>query len=184
MGKVIFLHGASSSGKSTIARRLQAAVERPFLHYSIDHLRDAGVWPWDRFRRGDFAWPDVRAQYFDGFHRSVAGFVEAGNNVILEHILDTEGWLEQLRALLVGRDVFFVGVHCDLNELRRRERSRGERMAGSAEADFHSIHRDLHYDLALHTGGADPDALVAQLLAAWRARRGPGAFHAPSAATR
>jgi len=184
MGEVIFLHGASSSGKSTIAGRLQAVIDQPFLHYSIDHLRDAGVWPWDRFRRGDFAWSNLREQFFDGFHLSLAGFVAAGHNVILEHVLDTEGWLDRLQGLLADRDVFFVGVHCDLDELRRRERARADRPAGSAEADFHAVQRDLRYDLVLHTGDADPDALVAQLLSAWRTRRAPGIFHTLSQARR
>jgi chloramphenicol 3-O phosphotransferase len=65
-GKIIFLHGASSSGKSTIARRLQATIDEPFWHISIDHLRDSGVLPMDRFRSGAFAWKDVRNAFFDG----------------------------------------------------------------------------------------------------------------------
>lgn len=41
MADIIFLHGAASSGKSTIARALQKRIEKPFWHISIDHLRDA-----------------------------------------------------------------------------------------------------------------------------------------------
>jgi chloramphenicol 3-O phosphotransferase len=37
-GKIIFLHGASSSGKSTIAKLLQNTIDEPFWHVSIDHL--------------------------------------------------------------------------------------------------------------------------------------------------
>lgn len=50
MSHIIFLHGASSSGKSTIARSLQAKIEKPFWHISIDHLRDSGVLPSARFQ--------------------------------------------------------------------------------------------------------------------------------------
>ena len=39
-------------------------------------------------------------RFFDGFHRSVAAFADAGNNLILEHILDTPGWRGQLAVLL------------------------------------------------------------------------------------
>ncbi|MCV6593337.1 MAG: chloramphenicol phosphotransferase CPT family protein [Silicimonas sp.] len=45
MAQVLFLHGASSAGKSTIAKALQAELAAPFWHLSIDHLRDAGVVP-------------------------------------------------------------------------------------------------------------------------------------------
>lgn len=177
-GSVIFLHGASSSGKSTIARALQASIDRPFLHYSIDHLRDAGVWPWDRLSRGDFAWPEFRDQFFAGYHRSLAGFVTAGNDVIVEHILDTKGWLTQLQALLSDRDVFFVGVRCDLDELKRREARRNNRPAGSAEADYHTVHSGLQYDFEVDTSNSDNVIpLVEMLIAAWRNRSHPGVFH-------
>ena len=131
-GKIILLHGASSAGKSTIARALQNSIDEPFWHVSIDHLRDAGVLPSDRIKRGDFTWRDMRASFFDGFHRSLAAYSEAGNNLIVEHILDTPGWQAELGALLATSDIFFVAVHCPLEELVRRELARGDRGAGSA----------------------------------------------------
>jgi chloramphenicol 3-O phosphotransferase len=35
-GKIIFLNGASSSGKTTLARALQARLERPAYHLAYD----------------------------------------------------------------------------------------------------------------------------------------------------
>ncbi|MCA0908709.1 chloramphenicol phosphotransferase CPT family protein [Ruegeria marisrubri] len=40
MSQIIFLHGASSSGKSTIAQALQQKMAKPCWHISIDHLHD------------------------------------------------------------------------------------------------------------------------------------------------
>lgn len=174
-GRIIFLHGASSSGKSTIARRLQQRIEQPFFHYSIDHLRDSGVLPSARIAAGEFDWKAMRAPFFDGFHRSIAALASAGNNLILEHILETPGWREQLAELLARQDVFFVGVHASLAELIRREQARGDRRVGSAEVDFHSIHEGVRYDLEL-SGEADVEANVDRLLAAWRAERARSAF--------
>ena len=171
MSSVIFLHGASSSGKSTLARAVQAKLPLPFWHYSIDHLRDSGVLPSDRLKRGDFQWRDLRAAFFDGFHRSVAAFADAGNNIILEHILDTAGWREQLAHLLAGHDVLFVGLHVGVEELNRREQARGDRPAGSAAADYHSIHNGLRYDLEVRTDG-DLDENVAAIISAWSSRYG------------
>ena len=94
MAQIIFLHGASSSGKSTIARALQDRIEMPFWHISIDHLRDAGVLPTRRFKSGEFRWADARPAFFEGFHGSLKAYADAGNNLILEHILDKEDWLE------------------------------------------------------------------------------------------
>jgi len=39
-GKIIFLNGASSSGKSTIARILQERLGEPFLHMQLDAFID------------------------------------------------------------------------------------------------------------------------------------------------
>ncbi len=172
---MIFLHGASSSGKSTLARALQGKLPVPFWHYSIDHLRDSGVLPSARIKDGDFKWRDMRAAFFDGFHRSVAAFADAGINIILEHILDSPGWREQLARLLAPHDVLFVGLHVSVDELNRREQARGDRTLGSAEADYHSIHGGLRYDIEVRTD-ADLDANVAAILAAWSASRGRSAM--------
>lgn len=175
MASIIFLHGASSSGKSTLARALQAKLTEPFWHYSIDHLRDSGVLPMTRFKSGEFSWQAQRAAFFDGFHRSVAAFADAGNNLVLEHILDTPGWREQLAGLLAPHEVLFVGLHVPLDELKRREAVRGDRPAGSAEADFHAVHEGLRYDLELDAS-RDVEANVAAVIGAWAARRPRSAF--------
>jgi chloramphenicol 3-O phosphotransferase len=167
MAQIIFLHGASSSGKSTIARALQDRIERPFWRISIDHLRDAGVLPMHRFRSGEFRWSEARSAFFDGFHHSLKAYADAGNDLILEHILDTEGWLEALADLFAGHDIFFVGVHCPLELLIEREAARGDRPVGSARQDFETIHVDKVYDIELDaTDGTESN--VEKLLASWR----------------
>ncbi|MEO4000673.1 AAA family ATPase [Mesorhizobium sp. CAU 1732] len=175
MAQVIFLHGASSSGKSTLAKALQARIEKPFWHISIDHLRDSGVLPTERFRSGEFAWADARHAFFDGFHASLAAYADAGNDLILEHILDTDGWLEMLRRLLERHDVFFVAVHCPLDVLIDRETRRGDRPAGSAQRDFETIHVGKLYDLELDAGDG-VDTNVDRLLDAWRCAKRPSSF--------
>lgn len=169
LGRIIFLHGASSSGKSTLARALQAQIELPFWHISIDHLRDSGVLPMARFRSGDFSWRAARTAFFDGFHHSLVAYAMAGNNLILEHILEAENWFDALARLFAPFDVFFVAVHCPLEELQRREAQRGDRPAGSAAEDFHRLHVGRTYDLELDALD-DPASNIAKLLAAWRQR--------------
>jgi chloramphenicol 3-O phosphotransferase len=148
---------------------VQGRIKAPFWHYSIDHLRDSGVLPSARVKAGDFAWRNLRADFFEGFHRSVAAFADAGNNLIVEHIIDTPGWHARLAELLDGHELLFVGLHVSLAELNRREAARGDRPAGSAEADFHSVHRGLRYDLELNTGRA-VEANADAVIAAWEGR--------------
>lgn len=176
---MIFIHGASSSGKSTLARALQARISAPFWHISIDHLRDADVLPLDRVKVGDFDWKAMRAPFFAGFRRSLAAYASAGNNLILEHILDTPGWHGELVELLGPYDMLFVGLHTDLEELKRREAARGDRPAGSAEQDYQSIHKGLRYDLELSSHDPLEDN-VARVLSAWQSgERTCAFFHLP-----
>jgi len=73
-----------------------------------------------------FDWREHRAAFFDGFHRSLPAYAEAGNNLIVEHIFDTPDWVERVATLLAPFDVFFVGPHVPLDELVRREAARGD----------------------------------------------------------
>ena len=52
-----------------------------------------------------------------GFHGCLPVLAEAGNNLIVDHIIENEMWMSDLVKLLAGLDVFFVGVHCPLPNL-------------------------------------------------------------------
>jgi chloramphenicol 3-O phosphotransferase len=171
-GKIILLNGASSAGKSTLARLLQQQLHEPFLHWSFDHLRDSNVLPMARIRNGEFDWARMRPAVFDGFHRCLQAFAKAGNNLIVDHIIEQEQWLADLVELLAPFDVFLVGVHCPLPELERREGHRGDRRIGEARTDFHAVHRFTDYDLDIDS--TEPtESNVARLIAAWEARTRP-----------
>ncbi|MEM0977132.1 MAG: AAA family ATPase [Pseudomonadota bacterium] len=164
---IIFLHGPSSSGKSTIAQTLQARLPQPFWHISIDHLRDSGVLPSARYKSGEFDWTADRNAFFNGFHNAIAAFANAGNALILEHILDEDDWLADLQRSLKRHDVMFVGVYCDLPEMIAREAARGDRPIGSAEADFNRVHFGKRYDLKVQSEqGVDYN--VDQIIDFWR----------------
>jgi len=174
-GKVILLNGASSSGKSTLALALQEQLPLPFWHYSIDHLVSASVLPRARIESGEFPWSSLRQQFFEGFHHSIAAFAAAGNNLIVEHVIETEDWMRRLVLSLEGFDIYFVGLHCPLEELERRARLRGSRKVGEARADFEVTHSFGTYDFECSSTEAVGDIAV-QLADAWAARNPPGAF--------
>ena len=174
-GRIILLNGASSSGKSSLAQALQRQLDEPFWHWSIDHLLAARVLPHERMAAGDFEWARMRPAFFDGFHRSIPALAAAGNDLVVEHIVETAEWMRLLVELLAPFDVFFVGVRCPLDELERRERERGDRRPGSAREDDATTHAFGDYDFEVQAI-APADALAADVLRAWRARSHPGAF--------
>jgi chloramphenicol 3-O phosphotransferase len=182
-GRIIFVNGASSSGKTTLCRALQAKLDEPFWHYSIDHFRGAGVLPMKRIDSGEFPWAGMRAAFFEGFHRCLPALAEAGNNLMVEHIVESEAWMSRLVQLLETIDVFFVGLHCPLPELERRELRRGDRGVGEARQDHFVVHTFGTYDFEVDStqplaGNADA------VLAAWRSRTRPSAFERRLAAMR
>jgi chloramphenicol 3-O phosphotransferase len=174
-GKIILINGASSAGKSTLARSLQQQLPEPFLHLSFDHLRQSNALPMARIRNGELNWTLMRPAVFDGFHRCLPAFAMAGNNLIVDHIIEQEQWMADLVELLAPFDVFFVGVHCPLPELERRERQRGDRRPGEARRDFHSAHRFTEYDLDIDAT-QPTDGNVTRLITGWQARSRPTAF--------
>lgn len=175
-GKIILLNGASSAGKSSIATRLQDCLEEPFWHFSIDHLNAARVLPEARIRRGEFPWSSLRPQFFEGFHQCLPALAETGNNLVVEHIIETADWMRRLVRLLESLDVFFVGIHCPLPELERRERERGDRRHGDAKADFEVAHKFALYDMEVD-GTLPVDRNVEAIIDGWRKRQRPSAFN-------
>ncbi len=170
-GEIILLNGASSAGKSTLAGALQAALPESFLHFSIDHLNAAQVLPKERINSGEFSWKEMRPAYFEGFHRCIPALAQAGNNLIIEHIVETEEWMTRLNDLLEPFDVFFVGVHCPLEELERRELARGDRRIGDARIDFETTHGFCKYDFEIDSTQPLADNVEA-VLRAWQSRKG------------
>ncbi len=72
-------------------------------------------------------------------------------------------------------DVFFVGLHCSLPELERRELQRGDRRPGEARQDFATVHSIPTYDLEINS--EHPlEANVALLVDAWKKRKRPSAL--------
>jgi chloramphenicol 3-O phosphotransferase len=172
-GRIIFLTGASSSGKTSMARCIQVAMPTPFFHVASDHLVE--MVPSRRTAEGPFAWwTAMRPRFFEAFHRCIPAIAGAGNDLIVDHLIEFDFWRAQLQDLLAGFDVFLVGVHCDLDEIDRRERQRGDRMAGEGRGhiEIDRIHGLGSYDHEIDTTKRTPDDLATEVIDAW-ARRGP-----------
>ncbi|MGI4733936.1 MAG: chloramphenicol phosphotransferase CPT family protein [Janthinobacterium lividum] len=163
--QIIILNGTSSAGKSTLAHALRPRLPLPFCYYASDQLAEAGFRPLASTLVGEPAYWASRAQFFAGFHRSIAAFANAGNHLLVDHIVETAQWATELSALLAPFDVFWVGVHAPLAELTRREQLRGDRTLG--EAQFHlPTHTFCHYDVEVDS--TQPLATtIAQITSAW-----------------
>jgi len=150
----IFLNGTSSSGKSSIAKALQEIIEIPCIHWCIDDYLSAypkGLWTKKEIVQPE--WPKI----IQGFHAAGAAIARVGNLVIIDDVLESEPpWVESLLELFNGLSVFFVGVHCPLEELERREKERKERKDGMARLQFDQVHTLAIYDVEVDTSVLNP----------------------------
>ncbi|MCP2319418.1 chloramphenicol 3-O phosphotransferase [Nocardia amikacinitolerans] len=117
---------------------------------------------------------DVLRRTRAGFHRAVAGMALAGNDIIMDHVLSEPWRLRDCLTVFAGIDVVFVGVHCSLAELQRREQQRGDRPVGSAAEQAESVHAHAIYDLGVDTSvdaSAGCSAHIKKFLDQGRSRR-------------
>jgi chloramphenicol 3-O phosphotransferase len=174
-GKIILLNGPSSAGKTTIAKAIQQTIDQPFWHVASDQFVESRMLPERRSEGGDFAWPIMRPRFFDAFHRCLPAIAGANNNLVVDHVIEFADWMRDLVELLAPFDVFFVGVHCPLDELERRERARGDRMIGEARDHLQVVHSFGPYDYTIDSTES-PSANAGRVIAAWRQRSAPSAF--------
>ncbi|MFE6615158.1 chloramphenicol phosphotransferase CPT [Amycolatopsis sp. NPDC057786] len=157
MTTVIVLNGGSSSGKSGIARCLQAVLPDPWLTLGVDTLIDA--MPSTVDDGIDFA-ADGAVNVGSSFRRledawmaGVAAMVRAGARVIIDDaFLGGAASQQRWRDALDGLEVLWVGVRCDGAVAAGREMARGDRVTGMAETQAEIVHRGVVYDLEVDTG--------------------------------
>jgi len=172
-GKIILLNGASSAGKSTLCEALQKELDEPFLNFSLDFFMfNSGVLPRRREAEGLFSWPVMRAKLFNGYFNCLAGLATAGNNLLVDYIIESEDQLQYLTLKLACFDVFLVGVHCPIEELERRELARGDRSPGDAKRDLETVHTFTSYDFEVDSCQS-PGRNAREIISAWSLREFP-----------
>jgi chloramphenicol 3-O phosphotransferase len=178
-GRVLLLHGTSSSGKTTVARAVQAHSDEPWLRLGIDVFWNAIDERWMEHgpRAADgFQWQDdativpgpVGQRLARGMRAAVAACARCDNNVLVDDVFIDRDWLDGWRADLDGLEWLLVGVLAPLPVLEERERARGNRIAGEARAQADVVHAGIEYDLTVDTAAQSPDECAAAILAELR----------------
>jgi len=175
MSKIIFLNGTSSSGKTTLAREIKSIASIPFWHFASDQFVEADMLPRRENDGGLFDWRTNRPKFFNAFHLCIKAILDTENDMILDHIIESTGWCDELREILTGHDVFFVGIHCPVEILREREINRsdrdiGNRFVGEAEYHLKSVHSYAHYDFEIDSSEQSAQQTAKMVLSAWSER--------------
>lgn len=182
-GKIIFLNGTSSAGKTTLAYALQEQLDEPWIHIALDQFRDGlplkyrglnapagttgeqglNVVPIDnsytniRFGR-------VGKTVLNGMRRAIASMAHAGNNVIIDDIILQPEFLDDYLYVLKDLEVVFVGVKCPEEVLDDREQARPGRFPGTARGHLGVCHAHNVYDVEVDTSIYDPQECAARII--------------------
>lgn len=163
-GKIIILNGPSSAGKTTLAYALQAELDEIYYRLSAD----------------DFMKMLDRQKMHENFlirlgealtvmHHTIRLFSDRGLNVIVDHVLldtpEEKFTTPEIVMLLNKYPVMFVRVDCDLPELERREKERGDRQIGQAKWQLEHMHSHDTYDLQINTFRQNRDECIQQIIA-------------------
>lgn len=168
---LIVLNGASSTGKSSIARQLQLVLPESFLAFSVDTFVDAlpqtsateqqgivvaddGVVSVDQeFRRLEAGW-----------YRGLAAIARSGVGVIIDEVfLGGARSQRHLESALSDLAVAWIGVRCDLEVAVAREAARRDRTPGMAQSQATIVHQGVHYDLEVDTTASTAQACAAEI---------------------
>jgi len=147
-GKIIFLNGVSSSGKTTLAKTLQERLTEPFFRLGAD-MFGGDILP-EKFLTNDDAEVKFCLKAYSAMFYTIKTYSDMGFNTVVEHVLGKDNLKESIR-ILHDYPVLFVHVICPLEELRRREKERGDRQKGQGEDGLIWLAPQDTYDLTVDT---------------------------------
>lgn len=166
---IILLNGATSAGKSSIVKELQLVFDDLFLGMNVDKFlsmvpskyqgfgaKAKQMWCWEKSSdtNGELVKLNMGARgnsYVLGIYECVKIMAKRNFNIIVDDVCLDEKLMKQIAANLNQFKIYFVGVMCNLDILEQRERSRGNRVIGSARGQHNVVHSFYEYDVTVDT---------------------------------
>ena len=169
-GKIIFLNGTSSSGKTTLIRGLQEALEEPFLEMGLDKF----IWMLPKRYLNPPLWDDILGkadvagafghQLVYAMHHAILNMAKSGMNILADHVLVEPAWIEDCAKLFCDQDAYLIGLRCELAILEQRESDRQDRTLGQARKQYYQVHAHGMYDFEVDTGIYQPGENIRQII--------------------
>lgn len=167
-GIILVLNGTSSAGKTSIARELQWVHTEPFHHLQLNAFRDMEPpGHWDNWKQQPAETMALKLAALNrAMHAALAQYARHGQNVIFDTVLSTADSMHYLLEDLSDLHVLLLAVHCNVEVLAAREKTRGDRPLGLAASQVGQVHTDKAYDLEVDTSATSVNECAMQI-AAW-----------------
>lgn len=164
----IVLHGPTSSGKSSLAKALQASAAVPAFHISLDAFVTMA-------NRGDMRSEQERELAYrihcENLRSTVARVVGLDFEIILDLVLRDSAEFDSCLRALSPRRTYVVRVWAPISVLEAREQARENRGAGMAREQFEHPAYQRTYDFDVDTSACTPvqgAAAIRRFIAAQR----------------
>ena len=154
-GRIIFLNGVTSSGKTSIADALQER-EDVFFYVAANDLFQEMVG--EKYLRRDY-WKYLSEAVIMMYHTAKL-FSDMGKNILIDGVLferpDIKPHYQRMLAILKDNPLDLVEVYCPLEICRQRNISRGDRYETQSEEQMEWMAKDVQYSLKVDTSIHSP----------------------------
>ena len=155
-GKIIFLNGVTSSGKTSIVEALQDRDDCYFYVVANDLFQEMVG---ERFLREDY-WGHLSRVVLLMYHTAKL-FSDMGHDVLIDGILverpEIAPHYRQLREILRDNPLSIVEVACPLPVCRARNIARGDRYETQSEEQAAIMAKEIEYALRVDTDAMTPE---------------------------
>ena len=166
-GRIIFLNGVTSSGKTSIVEALQDRDDC-YLYVVANDLFQEMVG--ERFLRENY-WEHLSWVIILMYHTAKL-YSDMGHDVLIDGILverlELAPHYQQLMDILKDNPLFIVEVACPLEVCRKRNIARGDRYENQSAEQAELMARDIRYAMTVHTDKNTPEecaeAIVRELM--------------------
>ena len=162
-GKIIYLNGVTSTGKTSLTKALQKNDDHFFYAMSNDLFQEmVGV----RYLREDY-WKHLWDAILMMYHTAKL-FSDMGKNVIIDGmILEKEEFRphsQQVLEIFKDNPLEIVEVYCPLEICRQRNIARGDRGEFQSEFQHRYMAPDIHHSLRVDTSQYSADECAKQIV--------------------
>lgn len=165
-GRIIFLNGVTSAGKTSIAEALQSQ-EKIFFYVVANDLFQEMVG--ENYLRTDY-WKYLSEVIIMMYHTAKL-YSDMGKNVLIDGILvereEIKPHYHQLLEILKDNPLDIVEVYCPLDICRQRNIIRGDRYETQSQEQFALMAENIRYstkvDTSVYSPGECAEMIISEL---------------------